>query len=296
PGGSLGDRVTSRGPLSLLDATRAMIDACKGVGAAHAAGLVHRDIKPANFMVAADGTVKVADFGLAKAASDTGKHLTQTGQAVGTPFFMSPEQCEARPVDHRTDLYSLGATYYSLLTGKFPFHQSGSVPQVMYQHCHGPIPDPRADNSAVPEACARIIARSMAKAPADRYQSADQMLADLQTVAATLSGQTTIALPSESGTVRAMPASGTMPMFSSGFGPPVPPQSRGHGTRYLMAGVAGVAVIGLGLLAFRPWAASREGPPPNAVAAPAGEPIKVGVLHSLSGTMATSSSAVVDAT
>ena len=144
----------------MLEATQAIIDACRGVGAAHAAGLVHRDIKPANFMRAADGSIKVADFGLAKASADSGRHLTQTGAAVGTPFFMSPEQCEAKSVDHRTDIYSLGATYYSLLTGKHPFHNSGSVPQLMYQHCHGPIPDPRTDNPAVPEACARIVARA----------------------------------------------------------------------------------------------------------------------------------------
>ncbi|HEY1376317.1 MAG TPA: transporter substrate-binding protein [Gemmataceae bacterium] len=287
-GGSLADRVAGRGPLPVLEATRALIDACRGVGAAHAAGLVHRDIKPANFMVAADGTVKVADFGLAKAVADTGQHLTQTGTALGTPFFMSPEQCEAKPVDHRTDLYSLGATYYSLLTGKHPFHNSSSVPQLMYAHCHGPVPDPRADHPAVPEACARIVARAMAKAPADRYQSADEMLADLQAVAATLSGQTQIALPSESGIVRPVAAA-----------PPPPAGGRGRRMPVAVGGLV-VALAGAALLLWRPWAASRERERPEAAAgaaaAPAGEPVKVGVLHSLSGTMATSASVVVDAT
>src|SRR5207245_11468504 len=143
------------------------IEACKGVGAANAAGLIHRDIKPANVMVAADGTVKVADFGLAKAVADAGMHLTKTGTAVGTPYFMSPEQCEARPLDHRTDVYSLGATYYSLLTGKQPYQDTDSVPQLMYAHCHRPIPDPRSINPAIPEACSRIISRAMPKAPAE---------------------------------------------------------------------------------------------------------------------------------
>src|SRR5439155_21013125 len=113
-----------------------LIDACKGVGAAHAAGLIHRDIKPDNFMRAADGSIKVADFGLAKAAADVGRGFTQSGMVVGTPFYMSPEQCEAKPLDHRSDLYSLGATYFCLLTGKHPFHGTDSVPQVMYLHCH----------------------------------------------------------------------------------------------------------------------------------------------------------------
>src|SRR6516165_2108029 len=190
PGGSLSDRLAGEQPLTVLEATQALIDACKGVGAAHAAGLIRRDIKPANFMRAADGSVKVADFGLAKAVAGAGRHFTQTGMVVGSPFFMSPEQCEAKPLDHRSDLYSLGATYYSLLTGKQPYQGTGSVPQLMYLHCHGPIPDPRSINPAIPEACSRIIARAMAKAPADRYPSIDAMLSDLQAVTATLSGQT----------------------------------------------------------------------------------------------------------
>src|SRR5262249_7591031 len=170
----------------VLDATQALIDACKGVGAAHAVGLIHRDIKPANFLRASDGSIKVADFGLVKAA-DAGRHLTQSGIVVGTPFFMSPEQCQAKPLDRRSDLYSLGATYYCLLTGKHPYDETESATQLMYLHCYGPVLDPRSVNPAIPEACSRIVARATAKAPAERYQSADEMLADLQAVSAALS-------------------------------------------------------------------------------------------------------------
>jgi ABC-type branched-subunit amino acid transport system substrate-binding protein/tRNA A-37 threonylcarbamoyl transferase component Bud32 len=204
--GSLEDRLTGQRALPVLEATLAVIDACKGVGAAHAAGLIHRDIKPANFMRASDGSIKVADFGLAKPAAGGSREFTQTGMVVGTPFYMSPEQCEARPLDLRSDIYSLGATYYSLLTGKSPFEDSQSVPQLMYAHCHGPIPDPRSVNPAIPEASARIIARAMAKSPADRYQSTAEMLADLEAVRAALSGQTPIDLPSDSATVAARTA------------------------------------------------------------------------------------------
>jgi hypothetical protein len=187
-GGSLEERLAGHRALPVFEATQVMIDACKGVGAAHAAGLIHRDIKPANFMRAADGSIKVADFGLAKSADGSGKEFTQAGTVVGTPFYMSPEQCEARPLDHRSDIYSLGATYYTLLTGKRPFANSETVPQLMYAHCHSPAPDPRAVNPAVPPVCSQIVGRAMAKATGDRYQSTAEMLVDLQAVVAALSG------------------------------------------------------------------------------------------------------------
>jgi urea transport system substrate-binding protein len=285
PGGSLGD-LAGQQPLSALEATQALIDACKGVGAAHAAGLIHRDIKPANFMRAADGSIKVADFGLAKAAADTGRHFTQTGVVIGTPFFMSPEQCEAKPLDHRSDLYSLGATYYSLLTGKHPYHETDSVAQLLYLHCHGPTPDPRSVHPAAPEACSRIIARAMAKAPAERYQSADEMLADLQAVVASLSGQARIALPSDSRIVTATPAGA----------PSRPAGSRGLRIPWAVAGLLLLALIGLAVFIWRPWQSPPDGSPgPGAVMPPGGERVKVGVLHSMSGTMANSEAVVVDA-
>jgi ABC-type branched-subunit amino acid transport system substrate-binding protein/tRNA A-37 threonylcarbamoyl transferase component Bud32 len=186
PGGSLEDLLGGGRTLPVAEATRALIDACKGVGAAHAVGLVHRDIKPANFMRGADGTIKVADFGLAKPADGSGREFTQAGTVVGTPLYMSPEQCEARPLDHRSDIYSLGATYYTLLTGKRPYDDTATVPQLMYAHCHHPAPDPRAVDPALPPACARVVGRAMAKAPADRYQSTAEMLADLQAVLGSL--------------------------------------------------------------------------------------------------------------
>jgi urea transport system substrate-binding protein len=283
-GGNLGDRLGRGEAYPVLAATRALIDACKGVGAAHAAGIIHRDIKPANFMRASDGSIKVADFGLAKAGAGPARHLTQTGMVVGTPTVMSPEQCEARSLDHRTDVYSLGATYYSLLTGRHPYTETEGIPQLLYMHCHGPVPDPRAVSPAVPEACARIVARAMAKAPADRYQSADEMRADLEAVAATLSGQNPIALPSDTGTIHARPTALAVPAA--------------RGPRRVLPAVVGagiVALVGLGLLAWKPWRAGPADGPPVVGGAPAGEPVKVGVLHSLSGTMAVSETGVVDA-
>jgi predicted ATPase/class 3 adenylate cyclase len=217
-GGSVDDRLTERNVLSVVEATQVLIDACKGVGAAHAAGLIHRDIKPANFMRTADGAIKVADFGLAKAAANSARGLTQVGMIVGTPLFMSPEQCQAKTLDHRSDIYSLGATYYTLLTGKDPYPEAENVTQVMYLHCHGPILDPRRVNGAVPESCSRIVARAMAKAPAERYQSAAEMLAALQAVAATLTGE----MPAGA----SMAESGAALAPSSRAGPLTPSSSR----------------------------------------------------------------------
>jgi ABC-type branched-subunit amino acid transport system substrate-binding protein len=248
PGGNLDDRLAGEKPLPLLEATQALIEACKGVGAAHAAGLIHRDIKPANFMRAADGSIKIADFGLAKAAADRKRQFTQTGTVVGTPFFMSPEQCEAKPVDHRSDIYSLGATYYSLLTGKHPYHDTESISQVMFKHCYGPIPDPRSINPAVPEACARIVARAMAKAPADRYQSTAEMLNDLRAVAATLSGQKLIVLPSDSG--QAQPAVAA--------GPSAPATVQRRRMPWALAGFFALALLLVTVFLWRPWQQSPD--------------------------------------
>lgn len=177
-GGSMQDLLQARGALGWIEATQATIDACRALEATHAACLVHRDVKPANLMRTADGTVKLADFGLAKDA-DSQKALTAAGGILGTPHYMSPEQCRGEHVDHRSDLYSLGATYYALLAERPPY-DSGMAMQVLFAHCSAPVPDPRAIHSEIPEQCAQIIQRAMAKEPIDRYQSAREMLDDLE--------------------------------------------------------------------------------------------------------------------
>jgi urea transport system substrate-binding protein len=155
----------------------------------------------------------------------------------------------------------------------------------MYLHCHGPIPDPRSINPAIPEACSRIIARAMAKAPADRYPSTAEMLADLQAVAATLSGQARIALPSERSTVPAIGA----PVRS---GLPFAARRIPWG----IAGLALVVLMGLALFLGQPWRRLSDSPRGAGLGMPPrGEPVKVGVLHSLSGTMAINETPIIDA-
>lgn len=289
-GGSISSGLDKKRAYSVLEATQIVIDACKGLAAAHEVGLIHRDIKPANLLRAADGTIKITDFGLAKTVSSRTRELTQAGTVVGTPYFMSPEQCDGRAVDARSDLYSLGATYYTLLTGKNPYEGSDSVLQIMFQHCRGEIPDPRNENRTVPKACSAIIERAMAKAPEDRYQSAEEMLADLQAVAATLSGELPIALPSQSAfasVAAALKAATTV----------LPATRRQWFGAIIGTGV--MMVVGSIWLGTTSWKQpDPKAPPelPGVVGMPALEPIKVGVLHSTSGTMAASESVVLDAT
>lgn len=183
-GGSTDDHLEKIGPYSPLEATRIIADACEGLIVAHSSGLVHRDIKPANLLQSKHGTIKVADFGLAKGIIHQSQQLTQDGQVIGTPYFMSPEQCESKSVDTRSDIYSLGATYYTLLTGEHPYDDAGSIVQIMYAHCHADVLDPRDVNSRIPDKCAEVISRSMAKKPEERYQSAEEMLIDLKAIIA----------------------------------------------------------------------------------------------------------------
>jgi hypothetical protein len=146
--------------------------------------LIHRDVKPSNMLKSADsGAIKISDFGLAKPTDSAKKALTLTQKDafIGTPLFMSPEQCRNDQVDARSDLYSLGATYYTLLTGQPPY-TSGTALQILFAHCSAPIPDVRDVAADVPDGCAAIVKKAMAKDPAERYQSADDMLADLQRV------------------------------------------------------------------------------------------------------------------
>ncbi|MCC9641858.1 transporter substrate-binding protein [Rhodopirellula sp. JC740] len=272
-GGSVSEEVQEHGACTALEATRIMLDACHGVAAAHAEGLVHRDIKPANLVRSGNGAVKVTDFGLAKLSSaDSAGQMTQTGTVIGTPYFMSPEQCQGQAVDSRTDIYALGATYYCLLTGRQPYDESDSVVQVMFAHCNKSIPDPRDLDASVPVACAAIVGRAMAKDPSDRYQTVEEMLRDLQAVVAALSGEAQIELPSQSGM--------SHPALLRTQGQP----SR----RWFLVGIAGIGLLVLVGLSFQVFFSS--------IPVPQGDPIKVGVLQSLSGTMSTNGTSVVDAT
>ena len=148
----------------------------------HQAGIVHRDIKPGNVMVTRNGDIKVMDFGIARAMSDSQATMTQTAQVIGTAQYLSPEQARGERVDARSDLYSTGCLMYELLTGRPPFTGDSPV-AIAYQHVReNPIPPSRIDPEAPPWADA-IVLKAMAKSPNDRYQSAAEMQADIQRAA-----------------------------------------------------------------------------------------------------------------
>ncbi len=146
-------------------------------------GIVHRDIKPENIMLARSGEVKVADFGLARVQGDAGANLTQIGVTMGTPLYMSPEQIEGRPLDSRSDIYSLGVTAYHMLSGQPPF-MGDSPLSVAVQHLNQsstPLSIRRPD---VPPRLAQVIERMMAKNPADRFNEPTALIAELHALAA----------------------------------------------------------------------------------------------------------------
>jgi beta-lactam-binding protein with PASTA domain/tRNA A-37 threonylcarbamoyl transferase component Bud32 len=145
----------------------------------HRNGIVHRDIKPANVMVTRSGDIKVMDFGIARAVSDTQATMTQTAQVIGTAQYLSPEQARGERVDARSDLYSAGCLLYELLTGRPPFTGDSPV-AIAYQHVtENPVTPSRIDPEIPPWADA-IVLKAMAKDPAHRYQSAGEMRADIQ--------------------------------------------------------------------------------------------------------------------
>ena len=184
PGGSVGERLRGHGPYAWREATRIIADICRALTAAHGAGLIHRDIKPVNILRTGDGAVKLADFGLAKnaAGGDSSSGGGNSSGMVGTPAYMSPEQCQADPLDGRSDLYSLGMTYYTLLTGRPPYE--GGAAQVMMAQCSRPTPDPRQYRADIPAGVIAVLERATAKNREDRFPNAGAMLVALEAVLA----------------------------------------------------------------------------------------------------------------
>ncbi len=155
--------------------------AAEALSSAHRLGIIHRDIKPSNLMLTGDGRIKVADFGLAQLADDEGEFDLPT-KAVGTPYWMSPEQCRGQTAVPQSDIYSLGALLFFALTGEVPF-KGKTKREILNQHLTAPVPDARMYRKDIPETMLRIIQRAMAKNPNERYQDAAEMAIGLRQVA-----------------------------------------------------------------------------------------------------------------
>ena len=141
---------------------------------AHRLQIVHRDLKPGN-VILVDGRAKVLDFGIARMSDDTNSHLTRTGEVIGSPLYMAPEQIQGIELDGRCDLYALGVMTYTMLAGREPF--IGSSPtEVVMKHLNDPPPDIRSFSPSLPEAWIELIATLMAKKPGDRFADADALI------------------------------------------------------------------------------------------------------------------------
>ncbi|MDE7364732.1 MAG: Stk1 family PASTA domain-containing Ser/Thr kinase [Ruminococcus sp.] len=162
--------------LTWKDTVHFVIQILRALQHAHDKGIVHRDIKPQNIMMFSDGTIKVMDFGIAKFAREEGK--TATDQAIGSVHYISPEQAGGDVTDQKSDIYSVGAMMYEMLTGQKPFDSDNPV-AIAVMHMHDIPERPRAINPDIPDGLEEIVLRAMEKAPADRYQNTDEMISDI---------------------------------------------------------------------------------------------------------------------
>jgi len=178
-GKTLSQILKERGAIPVEEAIPILEQILLAVVTADKAGIVHRDIKPSNIMITEDNRVKVMDFGIAKLPSLS---LTVTGMVLGTPFYMSPEQISGRKVDIRSDIFSLGAVFYELVTGVKPFEAENTTTLIYKIVQTDPIP-PNIVNVNIPQAVARVIFRAMAKDPSQRYQKPAEMLKDVKALA-----------------------------------------------------------------------------------------------------------------
>jgi len=231
---------------SARESLELIIQATRGLVAAGELGIIHRDIKPANMMVSKRGPLKLMDFGLVRLARSDDTGLTMAGTIMGTVSYFSPEQGRGDRCDSRTDIYALGVVYYELLTGTLPF-TGGDATSVIYQHIHTPPRPPKEIDPTVSEDVQAVVLKCMQKLPANRYQTAAELLADLEALSR---GQHPATAYTEAGSLR---HGGTI-IKSGTFA-----QERRR--RVLIAGAAAAVIAAL---AVAWWLnQGRAGPPAN---------------------------------
>jgi hypothetical protein len=261
-----------RGPIPALEGASLIVQVLSALAAAHARGIVHRDLKPDNIflvpneLIAGGTQIKLLDFGIAKLADDKAAGVkTQTGMMIGTPAYMSPEQCMGLPdLDHRTDIYSIGCILFHVLCGRPPFMSEHGTGVIIAAQMRDAPPDPRTFNPNIPPQLVTILLRCLEKDPAARYQTANELRNALIAAgahgamskppmsSADMLGATMAAMPAVSGTAAtAAPSLGTAPTTHSSSAAQVivardgkPPGSKG-----VWIGLAALVVVGGGITA-----------------------------------------------
>ncbi len=174
-GGTLKDRL--KRPIAVPEAVDYMIQAAEGLNCAHNNGIVHRDVKPANMLLRKDGYLLLSDFGIAKILEGT-TNLTRVGTGIGTPQYMSPEQGTGQAVDRRSDIYSLGIVLFHCLAGRVPFTAENPL-TITVKHLNDPLPVEMLRMAGIPSPIEQVVVKMAAKAPQDRYQTTDELIAAL---------------------------------------------------------------------------------------------------------------------
>ncbi|MEP6625174.1 MAG: Stk1 family PASTA domain-containing Ser/Thr kinase [Acidimicrobiia bacterium] len=238
--------VMNRGVVAPDQAAQIGADIAKALSAAHRAGVIHRDIKPGNVLITPTGQVKVADFGIAR-ANGAGEGLTRTGAVMGTATYFSPEQAQGLPVDARSDIYSLGVVLYEMVTGSVPFAGDSPV-SVAYLHVREPVSKPSERRPGLAPEIETIILTCLAKDVNERYQTADELRADLlrfRRGQEVHGGPVTAAVASVGDPTVAMGRTSVAPIIPTGTGGPARKKSRGP-----VALVIGFLVALIALVAF----------------------------------------------
>jgi serine/threonine protein kinase len=262
---SLAKHIANQGTLGISETCRICAESLDALAVAHEKGIIHRDLKPDNLFITPEGRAKVLDFGIAKLREDDTPDAAQTraGSLIGTPHFMSPEQALARPVDPRSDIYSMGVILFQCLTGKFPFH-ADSVLELARAHVEMAPVSPRSLRPDIPPELDALVLRALAKDPVERWQDAAALSAALKRIGAQNPGQRTKSLAVESGvqhTPSGIPPTqiagphASAPVLTphvptNGAAPGAPSTAGPSSKRGLLFVVVLFAVLGLGLAIF----------------------------------------------
>ena len=285
-GRTLRDVLKDEGVMEVKAAMSFAADICAALDFSHRNGIVHRDVKPGNVMITPAGAVKVMDFGIARAVTDSSVTMTSTAAVIGTAQYLSPEQARGESVDARSDVYSAGCLLFELVTGGPPFTGDSPV-AVAYQHVREDPRPPSTINAAVPASLDAIVLKAMSKNPANRYQSAAEMRADLLRAVAGQRVEATPVMSDNDRTAMIAPATGTRYRAA----PVVVPvtsrddardedESRGRRkTGFVVLALALLALAGAAVAFFLLFDNNNDEPPPTPTAPTVEVPMLTGLTE-----------------